>query len=169
MGLFDKFRKKEETPAAVNAADNEIVAIIGGETVSSSTVTDEMFAQEMLGKTAVFKSDADTVTVCAPANGTLPVMFPTGHAFGLTMNSGAELLVHIGVNTVNEKGNGFTALKKQGEAVKAGDPVVKVDLKQLRKKYDMSIMLIVTNPNGKTIEFKDNGPVKRGEVLGVLE
>lgn len=62
-------------------------------------------------------------------------MFPTGHAFGITMKSGVALLVHIGVNTVKENGNGFTILKKQGDSVKAGDPIVTVNLKQLRKKY----------------------------------
>lgn len=56
-------------------------------------------------------------------------MFPTGHAFGITMKSGVALLVHIGVNTVKENGNGFTILKKQGDSVKAGDPIVTVNLK----------------------------------------
>lgn len=166
MGLFDSFRKKE-TLAAVNASDSQITAIADSTIIDVKTVTDEMFAQEMMGKTIAFKSDTDQMTVCSPANGELTVMFPTGHAFGIRMNNGVELLVHIGVNTVNENGKGFRILKKkQGDAVKAGDPIVTVDLKQLRAKYDMSTMLIVTNTADHEVVFNDLKDVKRTDIIG---
>ena len=118
----------------------------------------------MMGKSTAFKYESNNVILCSPANGTLAVLFPTGHAFGILMNNGVELLVHCGVDTVNAKGEGFRLLsKKQGDMVKAGDPIVEVDIKKLSASYDMSIMLIITNANGQEYEFLDPQPVVRGE------
>ena len=123
-----------------------------------------------MGDSIAFSMDGKEATVCSPANGELTVLFPTGHAFGITTADGVELLVHIGINTVNSKGEGFTILdKKQGDHVKAGDPIVKVNLNALHKTYDMSTMLIVTNANDKEIEFVREGDVHRGTVVGTIK
>ena len=161
MGLFDKFRRKEELlPEAFEKTDNEIVAIAEGELIDVTTVSDPVFAQKMMGDSIAFRYDADKVILCSPANGTLSVMFPTGHAFGITMNNGAELLVHCGINTVEANGNGFRILKKkQGDTVKAGDPIVEADLKKLSATYDMSTMLIITNANNQIIKFSCKPPI----------
>ena len=80
------------------------------------------------------------------------------------MNNGVELLVHCGVDTVNAKGDGFRLLgKKQGDDVKAGDPIVEVDVAKLSKTYDMSTMLIITNADDKELDFIDPQPVTRGQ------
>ena len=167
MGLFDKLFKKEEEvvlPALENVADEDIVAIADGELIDVSTVSDPVFAEQMMGKSTAFKFDKDKVVLCSPANGTLAVLFPTGHAYGIAMNNGVELLVHCGVDTVNAKGDGFKLLgKKQGEAIKAGDPIVEVDIKKLSKTYDMSTMLIITNANDKELDFVDPQTVTRGQ------
>ena len=165
MGLFDRFKKEETAlPALENVSDEDIVAIADGELIDIKTVSDPVFAEEMMGKSVAFKYDKDKVTLCSPANGTLAVLFPTGHAYGILMNNGVELLVHCGVDTVNAKGDGFKLLgKKQDDAVKAGDPIVEVDVKKLSKTYDMSTMLIVTNANGKEFEFIDPQAVTRGQ------
>ena len=167
MGLFDKLLKKEEAvvlPELENVSDEDIVALADGEIIDVKTVSDAMFAEEMMGKTVAFKYVQDKVVLCSPCNGTLGVLFPTGHAYGVVMNDGTELLVHCGVDTVNTKGDGFRLLgKKQGDPVKAGDPIVEVDIKKLSKTYDMSTMLIVTNANGKDFEFIDPQPVMRGQ------
>ncbi len=166
MGLFDKIFKKEEALAAVECTDDEVVAIADGKMIDITTVSDQTFAQKMMGDGVAFTSDEDTVTFCSPANGTLTVVFPTGHAFGVTMNNGVELLVHIGIDTVSANGDGFTLLgKKQGSLVKAGEPIVKVDMAKLRKKFDMPVMLIVTDANGKEITMPTPKDVKRGEVI----
>lgn len=168
MGLFDKLRKKEETVTLepINIDDGAIVALADGELIDVHTVSDPVFAQEMMGKSVAFKFDKDKVTLCSPANGTLGVLFPTGHAFGIIMNNGVEFLVHIGIDTVNAKGDGFKVLsKKQGDPVKAGDPIVEVDLKKLSAKYDMSTMLIITNANDKEIDFIEPQTVTRGQSL----
>ena len=167
MGLFDKLFRKEEKnslPELPPVSDDDIVALADGEVIDVKTVPDEMFAEEMMGRTMAFRYDGDKVTLCSPANGTLAVLFPTGHAFGIMMNNGAELLVHCGIDTVNAKGDGFRLLgKKQGDKVKAGDPIVEVDIRRLSRDYDMSTMLIITNDNGMEYKFTDIWYVTRGQ------
>ena len=154
MGLFGGLFKKKD----------EIVALADGKVVETKSVSDPMFAEEMMGKTLVFNFDADKVVLHSPASGTLTVLFPTGHAFGITTDDGVELLVHCGVDTVSANGEGFKLLdKKQGDKVNAGDPIVEVDVKALKEKFDMSTMLVITNPNGKTLEFVGPCDVKLGQ------
>lgn len=167
MGLFDKlFNKVEVLEELVNISDDDIVAIADGNLIDVHTVSDPVFAQEMMGKSIAFKYDRDKVTLCSPVNGTLSVLFPTGHSYGLLANNGVEVLIHCGINTVESKGEGFKLLnKKQGDSVKAGDPIVEVDIKKLSKSYDMSTILIITNANDKDINFIDPQEVKRGQTL----
>lgn len=154
MGLFGGLFKKKD----------EIVAIADGKVVETVSVSDPVFAQEMMGKTLVFSYDTDKVVLHAPASGALTVLFPTGHAFGITTDGGVELLVHCGVDTVSANGDGFKLLdKKQGDKINAGDPIVEVDVKKLKEKFDMSTMLVITNPNGKTFEFVGPCDVKLGQ------
>lgn len=170
MGLFDAFKKKEtvSTLAAVNASDDDIVAVADGRLIDVTTVSDPMFAEKMMGESIAFRIDGDKVTFCSPANGTISALFPTGHAYGVTMKNGTELLVHIGIDTVNSKGEGFKLLgKKQGDTVKAGDPVVEADLKKLSKKYDMPVMLIVTNSSEHAVKFIDPCTVTRGQKVNL--
>ena len=165
MGLFDKLLKKqEETLPEINVSDSNIVVIADGELIDVHTVSDPVFAEEMMGKSTAFKFNKDKVVLCSPANGTLSVLFPTGHAFGITTNEGVEILIHCGIDTVNANGDGFRLLsKKQGDTVKAGDPVVEVNVKKLSATYDMSTMLIITNPNGNEYEFIEPQVVTRGQ------
>lgn len=169
MGLFDKlFNKQEETilEELTNIFDDDIVAIADGELIDVHAVSDPVFSQEMMGKSIAFKYTQDKVVLCSPVNGTLTVLFPTGHAYGLLANNGVEVLIHCGIDTVNAKGDGFKLLsKKQGDEVKAGDPIVEVDMKKLSKSYDMSTMLVITNPNDKNINFINPQIVKRGQKL----
>ena len=137
-----------------------------GKVIDVKTVPDKMFAEEVMGKTVAFCYEGEKTTICSPADGTLSVLFPTGHAFGVTMENGVELLVHCGVNTVEANGEGFKILgKKQGDTVKAGDPIVEADLETLRRKYDMSVMLIVTNDNGAEVTFLDREEVHKGDII----
>ncbi|MBQ3446571.1 MAG: PTS glucose transporter subunit IIA, partial [Synergistaceae bacterium] len=102
-------------------------------------------------------------------NGTIEMIFPTAHAFGLRMKDGTGLLVHIGVDTVNLKGQGFTVLKKQGDAVKAGEPVVRVDLEAVRGAgYSPQTIIVITEPvkEDELVSFIGFGqPVTRGDVI----
>ena len=167
MGLFDGLFKKEEKIQLpkLNVTDQDIVAIADGELIDIKEVSDPVFASEALGKSVAFKYQ-DKVVLCSPANGEISVLFPTGHAFGITTNEGVEILVHCGIDTVNAKGEGFKLLsKKQGDKVKAGDPIVEVDIKKLAQTYDMSTMLILTNSNEKEFNFIEPQKVTRGQTI----
>lgn len=164
MGLFDKFLKKEEVLPELNVSDSDIVAIADGQLIDVHTVEDPVFAEEMMGKSTAFVFNKDKVTLCSPANGTLSVVFPTGHAYGITTSEGVEILIHCGIDTVNAKGEGFKILsKKQGDKVKAGDPIVEVNIKKLSAEYDMSTMLIITNAQGREYQFIEPQDVTRGQ------
>ena len=134
--------------------------------ISPKEINDPMFAEEMMGQTIGFiLSDGEVV---APATGRLEVLFPTGHAFALRMNDGTRLLIHIGIDAVNLKGKGFKVLKKQGDRVKAGEVVVKVDLDTVKQAgYDTTTMLIVTEPiyDGEKINFIGFGDVKKSQII----
>lgn len=161
MGLFNLFKKDEN-----KYADSDIVSLGTGKMVGPKEINDQMFAEEMMGQTIGFVlSDGE---VLAPANGKLEVVFPTGHAFALRMKDGTGLLVHIGIDTVNLNGKGFKVFKKQGDEVKAGEVVVKVDLDTIKEAgYDPITMLIVTEPSkeGEKIDFIDFGEVSKGQLI----
>ena len=161
--MFKLFKK------TVSTENKGIVAPADGNMFSIENVSDPMFAQKLLGDGVAFKYEGDSVVVCAPASGSLSALFPTGHAFGVTTPEGVELLVHIGIDTVSANGEGFKSLgKNQGDKVNAGDPVVEVDLKTLSEKFDMSTMLIITNDNGKKIDFIEFGEVKKEQTICTL-
>ena len=164
LGIDQKQAPKVTEPVQETHADDEIVAVSDGELVNLEDVNDDVFSQKMMGDGIALKLNNDFV--CAPANGTLETVFPTGHAFGLLTNEGVEILIHIGLDTVQLKGEGFDVLVKQGEKVRAGQPIVRVDRDAIAKKgYDLTTMLIITNANNKTINFKSSGTVKIGTKL----
>lgn len=160
MGLFDKlFGKKEEAQLPV-IADDAIIALGNGKLIDVATVSDDMFAKQLMGKTVAFQLIDKTVV--SPANGKVEVAFPTGHAFAIRMNDGTGILVHIGVDTVSLDGKGFKMLIKVGQEVKAGQPCVDVDWDVIKNAgLDTSTMLIITEPiNGKAYDFIESQPVK---------
>lgn len=168
MGLFDFFTQKRllNEITELNLSDDAIVSPLKGEMIDVSTLPDAVFAEKMMGDSIAIRVTADMSVICSPANGVIKALFPTGHAFGVETSEGVEILVHCGINTVEAKGEGFTLLnKKQGDKVKAGEPVVIMNNKKLGEKYDTSIIVIITNPAEKKIEFIDNQQVNRGTSL----
>ena len=122
FGLFNK--KKEVKNDVLQVSDKDIVAIADGELIDVTTVSDPVFAQKLMGESTAFRFTQDKVILCAPANGTLSVLFPTGHAFGVTMKDGTELLVHCGINTVEANGDGFKVLKTIARLFKEYKPAI---------------------------------------------
>lgn len=158
--------KEESALLLPSVADDALVSVADGEMIDITTVQDETFAEKILGDGVAFVLEGDTIV--APCNGTLGVLAETGHAFAISRPDGVEVLVHVGINTVAEKGNGFTNLAKEGTVVKAGQPIVKVNLQALRGKgYDMTTMLIITDDDGKKIQFQPFGKVKKGEMVSI--
>lgn len=125
----------------------EILSPVEGLSVPLSQVSDPTFSQEILGKgVAIIPSRGRIV---APANGVLTVMFETKHAISVTTDGGAELIVHVGLDTVKLKGEHYTSFKKQGERVKAGELLLEFDLDAIKEAgYDVITPVIVCNtPN----------------------
>lgn len=160
LNIFKKNKKVE---------NQAIYAIADGEMIDVTTVNDDTFSQKMLGESVAFVCKGDTVTFKAPINGTISAIFPTGHAYGITGDDGIEILVHIGIDTVEANGAGFTVLKKQNDKVAAGDDIVKVAYDKLSESYDMSTMLIITNANGKEITFNEYGEVKGQDIVATIK
>ena len=104
------------------------------------------FAEEMMGKGMAVIPDEGVVY--APFDGTVEALFPTGHAIGLKSEGGVQLLIHIGLDTVNLNGQHFTPAVKNGDSVKAGDVLIRFDLDAIRQAgYDVTTPVIVTNSN----------------------
>lgn len=125
-------------------------APVKGKAVPISEVNDPTFAEEILGKgVAVIPQDGK---ICAPADGEIAMVFDTLHAFSMTTKEGAELLVHVGLETVSLKGKGFTAHKKAGDKVEKGDLILTADFDVISGEgLDTIIPVIVCN----TDEYKE--------------
>lgn len=169
LGFKDDEHEDDGSPAEIPAstgieADTKLVAVVDGEMIDITTVKDETFATKVLGDGVAFVPSGSIVV--APCSGQVSMLAETGHAFGITRDDGVEVLVHVGIDTVQMKGEGFTNLLKAGDAVKAGQPIMKVDFDLVKQKgYDPSTMLIITDPADKTITFSAFGPVNAGQVI----
>lgn len=121
-----------------------VCAPVKGRLVPLSKVNDPTFAEEILGKgAAIIPEEGNFVS---PVKGRVITVFETKHAIGIAADTGAEILLHVGLNTVNLQGRHFEALVKEGDAVEVGTPILKVDLKALREAgYDTITPVLVTN------------------------
>lgn len=117
---------------------------VNGKVISLEKVKDPTFSQKLLGDGfAVEPADG---TVKAPVDGTVSVAFETGHAIGITAENGTEILIHIGIDTVDMNGTGFRMMARDGQKVKKGDALVEADLEEIRKAgKDTTVMVILTS------------------------
>lgn len=128
----------------------EVLSPVSGSVVPLSEVNDPAFAQEILGKGVAVKPSEGEFR--APLSGEVTVMFDTGHAVSIRGDNGAEVIVHIGLDTVQLKGQYFTAHVKQGDRVQAGDLLITADLEQIRAAgYDVITPVLICN----TPDFPD--------------
>lgn len=125
-------------------AKKQILAPVPGRVVPMGEVSDPTFSQEILGKgVAIVPSEGKVV---APADGEVAVLFGTKHAVSIRTEAGTELIIHIGLDTVNLKGEHFTAHVAQGDHVKAGDLLVEFDLAAIKDAgYDVITPVIICN------------------------
>lgn len=125
-------------------ACEELAAAVDGTLITMEEVKDPVFSQKMMGDGFAIVSSGDTVYACA--DGEITMLFPSNHAVGMTLSNGMELLIHAGIETVNENGKGFTCLCRQGEQVKRGTPLLKMDRAYLSEKgYDLTVIVVFTN------------------------
>ena len=155
----------EPSTAAAERSDAQVLSPIQGTAIALSEVPDPAFAGGALGiGVAVIPSAG---TVAAPFNGEVVAVFPTGHAVGLRSTTGAELLIHVGLNTVQLAGKHFTTRAVQGQQVKAGDVLVEFDSEAIEAAgYDLTSPVIITNHSEyEGLGAIASGPVKAGDLL----
>lgn len=123
---------------------------VNGKRIDLSKVKDRVFSSKMMGDGLVFQFEEDTLY--SPCDGQVTLVYETLHAYGFRLDNGAEVLLHIGMDTVNLNGEGFTSFVKQGQKVKVGDPIVKIDLEFMKEKgIDLTTPMILTN--GSNFEY----------------
>lgn len=148
MGLFD-FMKKEE-----------FVSPMTGILHPMEEVPDPAFSEKLMGDGfAVELTDGE---VKAPMGGRIEAAFPTGHAFGIKTKDGLEILIHIGIDTVSLEGAGFEVRVKEGDTVKQGDILVKVDVEYV-KNQGKSVYSPVIFTSGQKITLLKSGAVQSGD------
>lgn len=149
--------------AQTEAKDEVLQAPANGKAILLSEVKDEAFAGGVLGQGAAIVPDDGEI--CAPCDGIVNVMYPTGHAIGIRSHAGAEILIHIGMDTVSLKGEGFDVRVKEGQSVKAGELLVRADLEKIKKAgFDITTPMVVTNMDDYLeIKQEKTGVVRRGE------
>ena len=152
-------------PAAPAAKDTVLSACLNGTVVPLADVKDEAFASGALGDgIAIEPTDGELV---APADGEISSTFETHHAVGMTTADGAELLMHIGIDTVKLGGKHFTYLVNEGDKVKKGQPLIRFELEAIKAEgYPVTTPLIVCNTDDyAAVAAKASGTVKQGDAL----
>ncbi|KMO93272.1 PTS beta-glucoside transporter subunit IIABC [Lacticaseibacillus rhamnosus] len=148
---------KNQAAAEVVADHAETLAApVKGTLVTLSDVPDEVFASGTMGQGIAIEPEENVVK--SPVAGTVSLVYPTGHAIGITSDKGAEILIHIGIDTVNLKGKHFKALIEQGQKVTVGTPLVEFDYQAIQAAgYAPTVMMIVTNSDQYQVETRSDG------------
>jgi sugar PTS system EIIA component len=148
-------------------AEIRVLAPLDGTVVDLETVPDEVFAQKMVGDGVAI--DPSGGVAVAPISGDLVKLFPGGHAFGIATSDGVELIVHIGLDTVELKGEGFENIASEGQAVQAGMPIVRFDRAAIERLGKVMLSPVVSSGAGSIVR-RASGTVQAGrDVLFVLE
>lgn len=152
-------QEEEPVVATSERADEKLRSPIVGEVVALSEVNDPVFSSGVMGKGIAVKPSKGVVY--APADAEIAIAFPTGHAYGLKTDNGAEILIHVGIDTVSMNGEGFEAKVSQGDRVKAGDIIGTFDSEVIAANgLDDTTMVIITN----TMDYAEVTPIATGSV-----
>lgn len=172
--LAKHFEKEEttdnlDTTQAPVITGQEVMSPLTGEVLPIEKAEDEVFASKVMGDGVVILPE--TTDVYAPFDGTIATLFPTKHAIGLVSDKGAEILIHIGINTVDLNGEGFKAFVKQGDSVTKGDKLISFDKVAIENAgYSSQTMVIITNgSNYNQIIKHDNQFSQTGDLILELE
>lgn len=156
--MFDFLKKKKD----------EFGSPVTGELIKLEDVNDEVFSQKMMGDGFAVKPLSDAKSIVSPVDGKIIMIPDTKHAIGIRTKSGVEILIHIGLDTVNLQGQGFDVKVKKGDKVKLGQELVVLDKSLFETKgYDLTTMVIFTKGFDKTIKLDKpyNFDVEAGECL----
>ena len=155
----DRLTEEAVTGTLASPSEGVIQTPIVGDVVALSNVNDPVFSSGAMGQGIAVKPSEDVVY--APADAEVTIVFPTGHAYGLRTANGAEILIHVGIDTVSMNGEGFNHKVAQGDKVKAGDVLGTFDSAKIAAVgLDNTTMVIVTN----TADFASVNPVASGSV-----
>lgn len=151
--MFGLFKKK---------GGFQLLAVADGKTLDITKVNDPIFAQKMMGEGIAIELYGNDIY--APCAGEITVLPQSKHAFGMKCANGLEILVHVGIDTVNLQGEGFTAYKKQGDHVQCHEKILSVDKELVAGKgIDLTTMVIILNhAEHKIIKMNIDAPVKAG-------
>ena len=155
----ERFVEEAVTGNVIALQNETLVTPIVGDVVALADVNDPVFSSGAMGQGIAVKPSQGVVY--APADAEVSIAFPTGHAFGLKTTDGAEVLIHVGIDTVTMNGDGFEAKVAQGDKVKAGDVLGTFDSNKIAAAgLDDTTMVIVTN----TADYASVAPVATGSV-----
>lgn len=152
-------QEEEAVAPATERSDEKLNSPIVGEVVALSEVNDPVFSSGVMGQGIAVKPSKGVVY--APADAEIAIAFPTGHAYGLKTDNGAEILIHVGIDTVSLNGKGFEAKVSQGDRVRAGDIIGTFDSEVIAANgLDDTTMVIITN----TMDYAEVTPIATGSV-----
>lgn len=144
-----------------------VLAPLDGTVVDLESVPDEVFAQKMAGDGVAIAPSGQVAL--APATGQLVKLFKGGHAFGIAVAGGVELIVHLGLDTIELEGEGFEKIAVEGQVVQAGDPIVYFNRATIEAAGKVMLSPVVSSGEG-TIVQRASGTVKAGhDILFTLE
>lgn len=165
LGIDESIDGVKEEKAVTGSLESVLGAFAEGKVVKLEDVPDEVFASKSMGDGVAIVPDKGILY--APVDGEIAAVFETGHAVGMTTDNGTEVLLHIGINTVEMNGKGFKVYAANGKRVKRGDILVEFDLEEIKKAgYDTTTLLIITNTNDhEKIEVASSGHVTQRDDL----
>ena len=137
MRIFNIFKNKKSE----SKNTNEILSPTNGELLELSEVPDQVFSQKIMGDGFAIKSNDGNIV--SPVNGTVEMIFDTKHAIGLKDENGREILIHLGIDTVNLNGEGFEVFVATGDKIKAGDKLIKMNVNFIKENATSDISPII--------------------------
>jgi PTS system glucose-specific IIA component len=162
MGIFDFLKKEDGKEAGFPV---KLQATAQGNIVKMADIPDPVFAEGIVGP--CIGIEPENGTIVAPCDGKILQLSDTKHAFGIEGVGGAQILVHIGIDTVSMKGEGFTAKAQVGDTVKAGQPIIEVDLDKVKEAGHPTVVItVLSNPaEFKSVNFSEAQSVSHGDEL----
>jgi PTS system glucose-specific IIA component len=156
--MFKKLFGRKEEPVKTL----QLMAPVSGNAVPLERVPDPVFAEKMMGDGVAIEPSEGLVV--SPVDGEIMQVFPTKHAIGIRAKNGAEILIHIGLETVSLNGEGFQTFISEGDKVKTGDKLVAFDMDIIKEKAKSTVTpIIITNTDkAASLEIKGEGIVERG-------
>lgn len=169
MGLFDKLLGRAAPIPQIDVVKGGIYAPITGQYIPLERIPDEVFSQGILGQGCGIEPEEGLVV--APVNGTVTQVADTKHAVGISTEDGADFLIHVGMDTVDMKGDGFTVKVKAGDKVSCGQTLLTFDMKKIRAAgHPTTTAFVLTNSDDfSKLEIENGKRFEKTEKIGQWE